>query len=84
MFLAGSSQPWVHTGALHVIIAAMLVAPAYEPLARIALGLVNSAWSTATGTSATALSTSRGLRSPQALLRSPSSPRGRAALFPAS
>jgi hypothetical protein len=42
MFLAGIfAAVGLHTGALHVIIAAMLVAPAYEPLARIALGLVN-------------------------------------------
>lgn len=42
MFLAGIfAAVGLHTGALHVIIAAMLVAPAYEPLARVALGLVN-------------------------------------------
>ena len=31
----------LQTGALHVIVGAMLVAPAYEPLARVSLGLVN-------------------------------------------
>lgn len=42
MFLAGIfAAVGLHTGALHVIIGAMLVAPAYEPLARVALGFVN-------------------------------------------
>jgi hypothetical protein len=42
MFLAGIfAAIGLHTGALHVIVAAMLVAPAYEPLARFVLELVH-------------------------------------------
>lgn len=42
MFLSGVfAAVGLYTGALHVIIGAMLVAPAYEPLARVSLGLVN-------------------------------------------
>lgn len=42
MLLAGVfAGVGLQTGALHVIIGAMLVAPAYEPLARISLGLIN-------------------------------------------
>lgn len=42
MFLAGVfAAAGIQTGALHVIIGAMLVAPAYEPLARLSLGLIN-------------------------------------------
>lgn len=42
MCLAGLfAAAGLHTGALHVIIGAMLVAPAYEPLARVSLAAVN-------------------------------------------
>ena len=42
MLLAGVfAAVGLQTGALHVIVGAMLVAPAYEPLARVSLGFVN-------------------------------------------
>lgn len=42
MVLAGVfAAVGLQTGALHVIIGGMLVAPAYEPLARVSLGLIN-------------------------------------------
>lgn len=42
MLLAGVfAGAGLQTGALHVIVGAMLVAPAFEPLARVSLGLVN-------------------------------------------
>lgn len=42
MFVAGLfAGVGLHTGALHILVGAMLVAPGYEPLARVSLGLVN-------------------------------------------